>query len=97
MEVIMTEKLFILFVADAVINQHELVTIFNEQASHGPGTHVIFVGRVQFVPNGFRNHAKHGATVEFEHSGIDCMYLHVIIKICFCFLLWKLKSARINP
>jgi hypothetical protein len=63
MEVIMTEKFFILLVADACIYQDQPVAIFNEKEPHGPVTKVVFIGRIDPAPDTFWNHTEHRASV----------------------------------
>jgi hypothetical protein len=59
----MTEKFLTLFVTDAAINQDQPVPLFNQQTTHSPGTQIIVVRRVGVVPDYFRNHPKHSATI----------------------------------
>ena len=91
-EEIMGKELFVLLVAEAVIDEDLTIAGIDEQASHGPVAHVVLIGRVQFVPNGFWNNAEHGATIEFEITTVDREKFHVLffvkirhlIRFCFC-------------
>jgi len=71
MQKIMTEEFFILLVADAVIDKDQSLSIFNQQTAKGPVAHIVLVGRVDLVPDGFGYHAKHGAAVELKVSTFD--------------------------
>ena len=67
----MREEFLILFIADSIIYQDQSVLVFNQQATHGPVAKVMVVSRIEFVPDGFRNHTKHGAAIQFKIAGID--------------------------
>jgi hypothetical protein len=67
----MAHELLILFIANAIINQYQPVAILYEQATHGPGTKIVFVGRIEFVPDRFGHYAKHSAAIQLEITGID--------------------------
>lgn len=76
MEIIMGKEFFALFVSDSGVNQSEFVAVFYQQASHGPGAHVVIVCRIGFLPNGLWYNTKHGAAVQFEHAGFYRMKFH---------------------
>ena len=70
MRVIVAEEFFILFIAHAVIHQYAVVAVFYQQAAHGPGTHIVLIGRVYFVPHALGHYAKHGATIKLKVPGV---------------------------
>jgi hypothetical protein len=71
-----TVKFRVLFVANSGVDKNQAATIFYQQAAHGPGAQVVFVGGIQFIPDRFWNNAKHGASVEFEKAGIQNVNFH---------------------
>jgi hypothetical protein len=62
----MRKKLVVLIVAHAGVDQNEAIHIFNDHTAHGPRAHIVVVGRIKWLPQRFRHHAKHSAAVEFE-------------------------------
>ena len=76
MEIIVTKKFGVLLVSNTVINQHELISTFDKQASHCAGAKVVFVGWIGFLPDRFRYNSKHGTAIEFEESSIDNVEFH---------------------
>jgi hypothetical protein len=58
-QVIVTEKLRVLFIAQPVVNEDQPVVVFKEQTSHGPGTQIVFIGGIGLLPNTFGNYTKH--------------------------------------
>lgn len=80
----MPEKFLILFIAYAVIDQDQAISIFNQQTTHGPCAHIVFIGWIEFVPHGFWYYPEHGTAVEFEEAGIDGMKLHMQWISCKC-------------
>jgi hypothetical protein len=64
-----TEEFLGLFAAQSGINQHQPVSVFNEQTTHGPGAQIVFIGRIVAVPKRFRYNTEHGSTVQLEGSG----------------------------
>jgi hypothetical protein len=66
MHEIMGEKLIVLYVAHAGVDQNVAIPIFYQHAAHGPRAHIVVVGRIKWLPQRFRHHAKHSAAVEFE-------------------------------
>jgi hypothetical protein len=50
--------------------------MLNQQTSHGPVAHVVFVCGIQFVPDGFGNNTEHRSSVKFEIPCIDGKKLH---------------------
>jgi len=75
-QMIVTEKFGVLFVAYAIIDQNQAVTVFHEQTTHGPGTQIILVCRICFLPDDFGYNTKHGATIQLKKSRFDNMELH---------------------
>ena len=75
----MSEKFFVLLITNAIVNQYLLVVILDQHASHSPGTEIIFICRVKFVPDYFRHYAKHGAAVKLEMAGINCIDFHIYL------------------
>jgi hypothetical protein len=71
MQIIVTEKLLILFISHPCINEDQPMTIFDQQTSQRPRTHIVFVRRVDLLPDAFRYNAKHGTTIQFEVTRID--------------------------
>jgi hypothetical protein len=63
MEIIVSEKFSVLLIAHTGVYQYQPVPFFYQQTAHRPGTHIIFIVRVEFVPHAFRNNAKHGASI----------------------------------
>src|ERR1700733_5428404 len=78
MQIIMTKKLFILFITYAGVYQDKPVPVFYQQAPQGPATKIICIRGVQFIPDRFRNHAEHSTPIELEKTGIDCMENHFV-------------------
>jgi hypothetical protein len=76
MQVIIAEKFIVLFVTDPRINQDKPFTIFYQQAPKSPGTKIIRICRIRFIPDGLRYYTKHGTPIEFEKAGVDCVQLH---------------------
>ncbi|MNE51901.1 hypothetical protein D3C80_1465500 [compost metagenome] len=66
MQVIMPEKFLVLLVPYTGIDQDQSAVSLNQHTTHGPATQVIFICRVQFVPQTFRYYTVHGTTVQFE-------------------------------
>lgn len=64
-------------VADARIDQDEAVVEFDQETAQGPGAKIPFIGRLPAMPDGFRDDAEHGASVEFEETGFDGVEFHV--------------------
>jgi hypothetical protein len=63
-----TEEPRILFCSDPVVDKDKPVAIFNQQTAHGPNAQIIFIRWIGFLPDGFGNHAKHSASIQFEQS-----------------------------
>jgi hypothetical protein len=70
-QVIIAKKLIRLFVADSVVDQYQSVSILYQKTTHRPVAHVVFVSRIQFVPDTFGYHSEHRAAIEFKES---CVY-----------------------
>jgi hypothetical protein len=70
-QVIVTEKFCVLFIANAVIDQYRLSAILNKQTPHGPRAEVPLIRGIQFLPYRLRHHAKHRAAIQLKKSGID--------------------------
>ena len=68
-QVVVGKELFVLFLADSGVHQGESVSVFHQQQPHGPRAQVVFVCGVGALPQGFWDHAKHGAAVQFEKAG----------------------------
>jgi hypothetical protein len=79
MHVIKREKLLILLVPHARINKHQSIFVLNKQTAHGPGAHIVLIGRIFWLPERFRNNAKHGSSIEFKVTGIDWKQLHTYL------------------
>jgi hypothetical protein len=71
-------ELLVLLVADAVVDEQQAGPVFNQQAAHGPGAHVVGVGRVQLLPQALGHHAEHGATIKLKQTGVEGMDFHEI-------------------
>jgi hypothetical protein len=67
----MAEEALILLISYAGIDKYKPFPIFYQKQPHSPGTQVIIVSRVEFIPDRFGHNAKHRAAVEFE---ITCVY-----------------------
>lgn len=78
----MAKELLALLVSDAAINKHKALSVLYEERSHGPGTQVFAVGWVCSRPQGLRNNAKHGATIQLEITGIYYVQFHLHAVIC---------------
>jgi hypothetical protein len=50
MQIIMTEKFRILFVADAIVYEDKALAFLDQQAAHSPGTEIVLIGRMDFAP-----------------------------------------------
>ncbi len=72
MEIIIAQKFFILLLTYSIINQHQPVSFLHKQTTHRPCAHIIFIGRIQFVPNAFWNYAKHSSAIKLKKSRINC-------------------------
>jgi hypothetical protein len=70
MQVIVGEKPRILLISYPCIYQNYPISFYHKKATHGPGTKVIFIGRVSFLPQLLRHHTKHSAAIELKESGI---------------------------
>src|SRR6185312_1355215 len=77
-QIIITEKFSILLVANSIVHQDQLFAILNQQTAHSPGTKIIGIGRVGFIPDEFGNDTKHGASVELEVAGVDGVEFHAV-------------------
>jgi hypothetical protein len=75
---VMTHKFFVLFISNPVIDQNQAIAVFDQQTTHRPGAEVVFIGRNEFLPNGFGYYAKHGATIKFKKAGIYGMEFHFV-------------------
>lgn len=73
MKIIMGEKFLVLFIANAIVNENQPVAIFHQQTPQSPGAQIPLIGRVELIPDGLGNYAKHGTPIEFEIAGIDYM------------------------
>ena len=73
---IVRKKLFTLLVANTGIDQNQTILIFDQQAAHGPCTHIVVVGRIGFGPERFWNNAKHRPTIQFKKASIYYMEFH---------------------
>jgi hypothetical protein len=67
----MAEEFVILFIPYPIINQYSAIAIYNQKAAHGKVYQVVFVRRINFVPDTFWDHAKHGTAIEFKIAGMD--------------------------
>jgi hypothetical protein len=72
----MAEELLGLFITNPRIDEQQSIAVFNQHGTHGPRAKVVFIGGYVFLPQGFRNDTKHGATIEFEVSGMNGVYIH---------------------
>src|SRR3954467_9433537 len=93
MKVIVTEEFVVLFITDTVIYQDQAFAVFYEQTTHGPGTHIILVCRIQFMPDAPGYYAIHSATIQFKEACFYCIKFHNAR--LFCFL--NAASRHINP
>ena len=57
--------------------KRQAITILNEQATQGPRTQVVRIGREPLAPEGLGNHTEHGTAVEFEETGFDWVQGHL--------------------
>jgi hypothetical protein len=48
---IIAEKFFILFISQSVINQNQLISVFNEQTTHRPIAHIVAIRGIQLIPD----------------------------------------------
>jgi hypothetical protein len=78
MQIIITEKFSILLVANSIVHQDQLCAILHQQTAHSPGTKIVGIGRIGFIPDELGNDTKHGASVELEIAGVDGVDFHVI-------------------
>ena len=76
MKIIMAKEFFTLFVSNATIDQCQPVPLLNQQATHGPGTKIVGISRVGFLPDHFGNHSKHGSAIQLEVTGVDYVQVH---------------------
>src|ERR1051326_2461808 len=60
MQIIMRKEFCILFVANAIVDQYQPVSVFNKQTAQCPVAHVVLIGSIGFAPKRFGYHAKHG-------------------------------------
>ena len=76
-EAVDARHLLVKFVACSVINQICPTRIqgTDKKAPHGHGNAVLGVGRELAGPQGFGDHAEHGATVEPKVAGFDPVQL----------------------
>lgn len=63
MKIVVAEEAGILLIADTVVHQYELVALFDQQATHGPGAEIILICRMDLTPKRLWNDAEHGAAV----------------------------------
>ncbi len=77
-QVIMTEKFFILLVSNTIIDEDQPVSIFDQQATQRPATKVVFIGRVGALPDGLGHNTKHSASIQFKIASINYMEIHVL-------------------
>src|SRR5690606_2775490 len=75
-QIVKTQKPGVLLVAYTIVDKDAPVSVFHQEATHGPCAEILFVSRVQFIPNGFWYYTEHGATVQFEEACIDNRKLH---------------------
>jgi hypothetical protein len=61
----MGAKASILLIANPGIYQNFALTGIDQQAAHGPGAEVVFVGLVHLLPHASGHYAKHGTSIEF--------------------------------
>ena len=59
----------VLLIAETAINEDVPVAGLDEQAAHCPGAKVVFIGRVEPLPEALGHDAEHGSAVEFEIAG----------------------------
>ncbi len=76
MQKIVSEEFRVLFIPQSGIHQNQPIIIFDQEASQGPGTEIIFIGRIQLVPDGFGNYAEHGAAIQLEISRVNAVQFH---------------------
>jgi hypothetical protein len=82
MEVVVTEEFFRLLVSNAGIHKQQSVALFDEHRSHGPSAKIVFISRDMLLPKCLWHHAKHGASIEFEVSGVNRVYVHGMRTAC---------------
>jgi hypothetical protein len=76
MKVVVAEEFLGLFVSDSTIHQHQSVTTFDQQGSHGPRAEVECVGWIGLGPKLSRNNPKHGASIKLEVAGVNRVQTH---------------------
>jgi hypothetical protein len=78
MQIIITEKLCILLVANSIVHQDQLLSVLNQQTTHCPGTKIVGICRIGFIPDKLGNDTEHGTSVEFEVAGVDGVEFHAV-------------------
>jgi hypothetical protein len=71
MQIIIAEEFCVLFITHSIVNKDQPVSIFDQQTTQSPATHIVFICRINFVPDRFGNDAKHGAPIQLEVTGVD--------------------------
>ena len=71
-----TEKFFVLLVPYSIVKKDPALTVNNQQAAHADTDHIVFIGRVLFLPEAFGHDSEHRSPVEFHVSAGNCVNLH---------------------
>ena len=65
-KIIIGKEFLTLLVPDPGIDEDSPVTLFHQKATHRPITQIVLVAGIEFIPDDFRHHAKHSATVKLK-------------------------------
>src|SRR5262249_1878056 len=76
MEVVISKEFRILFVADAIVHEDQLIPFLYQQATHGPGAEIVLVGWMNLIPQGLGHYAEHGAAIQLKKTCFNKIELH---------------------
>jgi hypothetical protein len=71
MQIIVAEKFCILFITHSIVDKEQSFSILNQSTTQSPATHIVFISRIDPIPDRFWNDTKHGTSIQFEVTGVD--------------------------